>query len=322
MPNQANELLAIVVSLACGGATGLLAWSLYATHQQIAGEVAVTEDRLTQITSLPFKILIPFSRPFASIWAGLSERAQEREAMTGTRSMLLAARRHVHRELIAAGGPEGVTPDEFFGLVAVCGILGFALAIPTGWMATTSISPTLGTGLGAGLTLLGLVWPWMWLKGQAKVRRLAIRRALPYALDLLTLAVEAGLDFTQALARICQKLGRAPLAEEFNELLRQIRMGRSRTDALREMGARCGVEEMGSVVSSLVQADELGASLGPILRIQADQLRARRGQRAERLAMLAPVKLLLPLIGFIFPTIFLMIFGMLLVKFHSGGGLG
>ena len=182
-------------------------------------------------------------------------------------------------------------------------------------MASANMKPSIGMSVATGLALLGVVWPLLWLRGRLAHRKQSIRRALPYSLDLLTLAVESGLGFTKALARICRKLGRTPLAEEFTEMLRQIQMGRARSDALRELGTRCEIEELSSVVSSLVQADELGASLGPILRIQSEQLRTRRGQRAEKLAMLAPVKMLLPLIGFIFPTIFLLIFGTLAVKF-------
>jgi tight adherence protein C len=242
--------------------------------------------------------------------------------MTGNRSVLVIVRSRLRAELIAAGSPQGITPDEFMGLLVVCGLMGLGAGLPTGMMASASIHPSLGISIGTLLVLLGLAWPVLWLRGQLKYRKLSIRKTLPYALDLLTLSVEAGLDFTQSLARICRKLGRVPLAEEFAEMLRQIQMGRSRTDALRDMGGRCEVEELSSVVSSLVQADELGASLGPILRIQSEQLRVRRGQRAERLAMLAPVKLLLPLIGFIFPTIFLMIFGTLIVKFYYSNPIG
>jgi tight adherence protein C len=319
---SSNEVLASSICLACGAAAGLLAWSLYATHQQIASQVSLTEDRLARISSLPFKVLVPFTRPFAVIFAGLAERAMEREAMTGNRSVLVIVRSRLRAELIAAGSPQGITPDEFMGLLVVCGLMGLGAGLPTGMMASASIHPSLGISIGTLLVLLGLAWPVLWLRGQLKYRKLSIRKTLPYALDLLTLSVEAGLDFTQSLARICRKLGRVPLAEEFAEMLRQIQMGRSRTDALRDMGGRCEVEELSSVVSSLVQADELGASLGPILRIQSEQLRVRRGQRAERLAMLAPVKLLLPLIGFIFPTIFLMIFGTLIVKFYYSNPIG
>lgn len=310
-----STLLVLALSLAGGIAVALLIWSLYSTHQQIAGHVQVTEGRLAQIDSVAFKVLIPFARPFAMIWAGIAEKAQERAARKGSRSNFLAVRARIRAELIAAGSPEGITPDEFLGLLIVCGIIGLALAVPTTALAA-DINPSLAVSTMTGLTLMGAFWPAMWLGGRLKKRKLSIRRTLPYALDLLCLSVEAGLDFTQSLARICGKLGKVALADEFMETLRHIQMGRSRSEALRDLGERCDVEELSSVVSSLVQADELGASLGPILRIQADQLRVRRGQRAERLAMLAPVKLLFPLIGFIFPTIFLMIFGTLIVRFY------
>jgi tight adherence protein C len=107
------------------------------------------------------------------------------------------------------------------------------------------------------------------------------------------------------------------LAVELGQTLRDVQLGRTRAEALRELSARVDVSELNSLVSALIQADRLGSSLGPILRVQADQLRMRRSQRAEKLAMEAPVKILLPLIFFIFPTIFIMIFGPIVLKLRQ-----
>jgi tight adherence protein C len=156
--------------------------------------------------------------------------------------------------------------------------------------------------------------PMVWLRGRVQARQDEIRKGLPYALDLLTLSVEAGLDFTQALSRIVKKLGHGALAVELGQTVRDIQLGRTRPQALRELSRRVDVPELNSIVTSLIQADELGSSLGPILRIQAEQLRTRRSQMAEKTAMEAPVKILLPLIFFIFPTIFIMLFGPIVLK--------
>jgi tight adherence protein C len=161
---------------------------------------------------------------------------------------------------------------------------------------------------------MGLYLPLLWVRGRIRHRQDEIRRSLPYALDLLTLSVEAGLDFTQAMTRIVRKLGNSALAVELGQTVRDIHLGRTRMQALRELSRRVDLPELNSLVGALIQADELGSSLGPILRIQADQLRIRRSQAAEKLAMEAPVKILLPLILFIFPTIFIMIFGPIALK--------
>jgi len=167
--------------------------------------------------------------------------------------------------------------------------------------------------------ILGYVMPWLWLRDRERARKRAIRRDLPYALDLLTLSVEAGLDFTSALARIVRRRPDTALSEELNETLRQVQMGVPRAESLRDLTERVQMEEMFSVTSALIQADELGASLGPILRVQADTFRVRRAQAAEKAAMEAPVKLLFPLICFFFPATFIIIFGPIFLRFLYGG---
>jgi len=141
-----------------------------------------------------------------------------------------------------------------------------------------------------------------------------MKRALPYAIDLLSLSVAAGLDFTEALARIVAQLGQSPLAVELGEMLRQIKLGKARVEALRDLSRRVDMPELSSVVSALIQTDELGGNLGPILRAQAHQLRIERSNYAEKQAMKAPVKILFPLIFFIFPTVLIMIAGPIALK--------
>ena len=150
--------------------------------------------------------------------------------------------------------------------------------------------------------------PYLNLSDRAARRQKAIRMILPYTLDLLCLAVEAGLDFTAALNRIGENLKTNPLREELRLLTRDLTMGKTRSEALRDLERRVEIEELTSVVSALVQADELGASLGPTLRIQSEGLQQKRFQRAEKKAMQAPVLMLIPMVLFIFPLVFLIIF--------------
>jgi tight adherence protein C len=168
---------------------------------------------------------------------------------------------------------------------------------------------------GSVVPLVMAFLPILGLNDMIKKRHHKIRRALPYTLDLLTLSVEAGLDFTAALTRIAEKLKGNPFQEEVRKLTRDLAMGKTRIEALKDMSERIRMEDLQSVVSALVQADELGSSLGPTLRIQAGELRRRRFQLAEKKAMQAPVKMLFPLVAFIFPQVWMVVFGPLVIKF-------
>ena len=315
------NLSEFLVYLTAGGSLGLFLWSFYGAYDEVMRRSELHPERKVWIKSVLFRVVIPFAQPFAAIFTIYSERLLRWEVATERKSNILRLRKRLRRYLIAAGSPEGVTPDEFLGIMAVAGILGLGL----GGILFALLGLHDFAGFGAFMwfasLMLGLALPVFWLRDNLHVRRFAITRALPYALDLLTLCVESGMDFTMGLARIIQKLGDQPLSYELAEMLRQIRMGRTRSDALRDLADRVDVSEMRSVVSSLIQTDELGASLGPVLRIQSEQLRVRRSQRAEKLASEAPVKMLFPLVCFIFPTIFIMIAGTIFLKLHYRVGL-
>jgi tight adherence protein C len=167
--------------------------------------------------------------------------------------------------------------------------------------------------LGAGASLLcalaGAGYPLLWLRDRVRARHRAIARALPYGLDLLTLSVEAGLDFPAALAKVVDKGRSGPLADELSVVLKELRLGKTREEALRNLARRVDLPALTSFVQALIHADRMGTPLGKVLRILSTQLRIERSQRAEKLANEAPVKLLLPLVLFIFPTLFLMLFG-------------
>ena len=155
----------------------------------------------------------------------------------------------------------------------------------------------------------GALYPLIWLGDKMTARLHAITRALPYNLDLLTLSVEAGLDFTAAIGKVVEKGRKGPLADELSLMLSELKLGKTREEGLRNLGDRIDLPSLTTFVNALIQASKMGTPLGKILRILSTQMRVERTQRAEKLANEAPVKLLLPLIGFIFPTIFIMLFG-------------
>jgi tight adherence protein C len=171
--------------------------------------------------------------------------------------------------------------------------------------------------------ILGPLWlfvyPTGWLNREYKARHKSIRRSLPFVLDLLTLSVEAGMDFMTALQRNVDRRNVDALGEELIVVIREIQLGKTRRDALRDMSTRVDLPDLRSVVNALVQADELGVSIGSILRIQSDQIRQRRFERAERLANEAPVKMLAPLLLFIFPSVFLVLLGPIITKLMNQG---
>ena len=167
---------------------------------------------------------------------------------------------------------------------------------------------------------LMLLWflPELWLRGAVKARHLSIQKSLPFVLDLLTLSVEAGMDFISALQRNCKVRRLDPLNEELLRMTKEIQVGSSRKEALVRMSGRVGQPDLRSVAFALVQADELGVSIGAILRIQSEQLRSRRFDRAERLAAEAPVKMLGPLMFCIFPAVFVILLGPVLSQAMKG----
>lgn len=152
-----------------------------------------------------------------------------------------------------------------------------------------------------------------YLSRKIEDRKKKILKDLPYTLDLITVSVEAGLSFDGAVARVAGNIN-GELCDEFAKSLKEIRMGIERKDALRNMSERCGVDELSMLITSLIQADELGVSLSRVLRIESENLREHRKQIAREKAMKAPIKMLFPLILFIFPSIFIIILGPVAIK--------
>jgi tight adherence protein C len=171
----------------------------------------------------------------------------------------------------------------------------------------------------AGIAVLGYIYPRIWLKDSLKKRQKLIVRALPVYLDFLTMGVEAGLNMAGAIGQAVTKGPAGPLKNEFALVLRDLRSGLTRGEALRRMEERIRVPQVSSFVSAVVQAERLGASLGSTFRFQAEQRRVERFQIAEKLAMEAPVKLIFPLVVFIFPITFVVLMFPIAVKFMQSG---
>ena len=177
--------------------------------------------------------------------------------------------------------------------------------------------------LAIGGLALGFFVPDYWLSRRIKARQKAILLAIPDTLDLLTISVKAGLGFDAALGKVVEKT-QGPLTDEFRRTLAEVRIGKARRDALREMVARTNVPALTNFISAIIQAEQLGVAIARVLEVQSEQLRIQRRQRAEEMAAKAPIKMLFPLVGCIFPSMFIVILGpaiILIVTNLGGAGL-
>ncbi len=213
--------------------------------------------------------------------------------------------------LIYAGEPGALSVMDFMGLRMIG-----ALAVGGGcfWFYARYQPMNIllvATGVAA---FVGYMIPMYWLRGKAKRRQKEIRRALPDALDMLTIAVEAGLAFESGLLRVGEQWQNA-LSEEFRRVVGEMRMGVTRTAALERMVARTDVEELATFVAVLVQSTQLGVSIAQVLQTQAAQMRERRRQRAEEMARQASVKIVLVLVVFFFPVLFIVLLGPIAPQF-------
>jgi tight adherence protein C len=278
------------------GAIGFLAVGLYANvFEKFIVEVKEeSTGGVGGVGSVAIRRLGTFNRRF--MWPGYEDK--------------------MRRSLIKSGEPKGYKPEDIMAMQEI----GFFIGLLAGLVIVNGIGWNLAVSLlGAAI---GMFYPMIWINDQVKKRHLQISRALPFNLDLLTLSVEAGLDFTAALAKVVEKGKTGPLRDELQIVLKQLKMGKTREEALKAMIARVDLPALTQFVTALIQADKMGTSLGKVLRIQSTQLRIDRTQRAEKLANEAPVKMLFPLIACIFPTVFMILFGPIVFAFMFGGAGG
>lgn len=199
-----------------------------------------------------------------------------------------------------------IKPGQF---IAICGVLmGVMPVVAVIYGAAAGIGGPMMLLLFVGAGGLAVYGPRMWLLGRIKKRQKAIWRSLPDAFDLVTASVEAGLGIDAAFTRVIDKV-HGPFAEELSKTMREISMGRSRRDAFVDMADRTGVEELRSLVNAVVQAEAMGISIGSVIRVQTGVIRTKRRQKAEEQAFKAPVKMVFPLVFFIFPAIMVVIGG-------------
>jgi tight adherence protein C len=293
-------ILAGTVSILVVGALIMIVLGL-AQRQQ---ELATVQQRMRDFTLRPKRLEdLELARPF---FDRVIRPALGNAIKTMSRFTPRANHERLRISLEQAGNPNNWSPTDFMGvrgLTAVAlagGTLGMMLLARQNIQALL-LFPLLMLGL-------GYIMPGIWLGQKIGRRRKNILKALPDAIDLLSISVEAGLGFDQALQRVALKWDNE-LGWEFQRALSEMRIGKSRREALKELSARTGVEDLHTFVTSIVQADQLGVSITQVLRIQSAQLRQRRRQRAEEQAHKAPIKMLFPMVFLIFPAIYVIILG-------------
>jgi tight adherence protein C len=217
-------------------------------------------------------------------------------------------------KLRLAGLDYALSPEQFFSarLIAAAAAAAFVAWALSAFMQPLEAWPLLAAAA-------GFAFPAIWLRDRIQLRRRETLKTLPFYLDIVTLCVEAGLNLTGAFTQAVAKGPPGPLRDEIARVLRDVRAGKPRVDALRTFSDRMNEPSITNLVSALIQAETMGMNLGPILRAQSEQRRAERFARAEKMAMEAPVKLLFPLIAFIFPCTFFVLGFPIAMKFiHMG----
>ncbi len=226
----------------------------------------------------------------------------------------------IRRQIELAGKSQTMEPVVFFGQ-RIALTLGMGIGAFVLFFFFTKWGPVKGTLGTVGGAVLGYYLPVMQLKSQIKRRQDGIIKSLPDALDLLTICVEAGLGFEQAMGKVYEKWDN-DLSIAFGRVLQEIQLGKRRGEALRDMSNRMDVPDVTTFVAALIQAEQLGVSVAKILRIQSDQMRVKRRQRAQEKAQQAPVKMMLPMVFLIFPSIWIVLLGPSIIILIDSGVLG
>ena len=277
--------------------------------QERLAELSVREEPMTleEIElSLAFyqRIILPFFNRIGQLSSRFTPQATLQSA---------------RKKLEMAGNPMQMDPAFFLAMRSVLAVVfgGLLFAV----FALTKRNWAQGLAVSALFVALGFYFPDLWLTSRIRRRQKGIFRAMPDALDLLTICVEAGLGFDGAMAKVHEKWDN-DLALELGRVIQEIRLGKLRRDALRDMADRLGVAELTSFVAAVIQSEQLGVSMAKVLRIQSDQMRVRRRQMAEEEAHKAPIKMVFPIALLIFPSILIILLGpaaMLLLRSPMAG---
>src|SRR5262245_28973874 len=296
-------LLPIIIAAVAAGAILLIFLGLTSNSP-----VDPVQARLTQLGAMQAKNLeeLELQQPFL-------ERTLRplAGAISGRMSRVASSsfQERTEKRLALAGNPGNLRTADWLGVKAVGAAVGAGVFVLLFFVLNIlSMPPVLGLAMGLIGLMLGYTIPEFWLGGQVRKRQHAILLMIPDALDLLTISVRAGLGFDAALGKVVEKL-QGPLTDEFRRALAEVRVGKARREALRDIIPRTEVPPLTNFIGAIIQAEQLGVSISKVLQVQSEQLRIERRQRAEEQAAKAPIKMLFPLVGCIFPSLFIVILG-------------
>ncbi len=281
-----------------GGTTFYLSWNLFSGALEDAAAGRLEQGQKTASTGL-----LKLTRPlFKALVMPYSQKLK-----------LEDWKKNNKRRIVSAGLENALDVDELLAFKIFMGLV-VPFAIYTYFLVTGSPIPIWLMG---GMMLIGFVYPSLMVSSARKSRHEEIKLQLPFVIDLLTLSTEAGLDFIGALQKVVEKTRSGPLVQEIERMLQEIRLGTTRSDSMRAMSWRIDLQETSSLIAVLVTADQMGSSLGDVLRVQSDLIRTQRFTSAEKKGAAATQKLLFPLIFFIMPAVFIMIFGPVILGFFG-----
>jgi tight adherence protein C len=273
---------------------------LQATEQLEDGS-ADTKDNVSQ-----HGIILKYSRPFFKHYIS---------PVVSSMKFKKRIREKYKQPIASAGLTEIMTPEDFYAFKIFL-IVGFPIVF---MIVRTFLEETWPLKSIPALSLLGYFYPDIWIKGKVEKRQKDIINSMPFAVDMLALSVEAGLDFIMAMAKVVEKAPKGALTDEFEAVIKEIKIGASRAEALRNMAYRIDSISMTSFTATLIAADSVGASIGPILKNLSIEIRQKRSTAIEKEGATAPTKILFPMIVFIMPAVFLMIAAPMAVEFVTGG---
>jgi tight adherence protein C len=277
----------------------LIAYYLYPDEEQLAAQkrLGMEEERVRPKKIALLRLFYPV---YSNINPLIPQYAPKRVLQWIDRK-----KPYYQKKLVVANVRDEITPEDFIAFKVCMSVVVPVLFVYVAGALGYSISPWSFPMI----IVLGFFAADLWLKDITATRKKAILKSLPYTLDLLTLSVEAGMDFIAAIQRLTQRTTNNPMADEFGYMLKEIRLGTARSDALRNLSNRLEIEDVSSFTTLLIQADQLGSSIGVVLRAQSDQIRSKRFQNAEAAGARASQLILFPLIFCIFPAVFIVVLG-------------
>ncbi len=296
-------LLKILVSFLWALAGCGITWYIMISAKDITYITLADGRRQARVIPIIFKLLLPLAPNMFGLFNSPN---------------LDKLKDKIYRQLTASGYDDLISVKEFLALKILTPLIPGTIWLILTYLLLQYSQQGILIKLKPAIMLIGplmfMVMPAQWLQKAVKKRHLQIQKDLPFTLDLLTLSVEAGMDFMSAIQRNVEHENLKPLDEELIRVLHENQLGKTRREALKSMAERVNLPELKSVVNALVQADELGVSIGSILKIQSEQMRQKRFERAEKLAQEAPVKMLFPLLCCIFPAVILILMGPIILS--------